>query len=569
MTIDLATPADDTAGTGTGGQSGGGANSTVGGNGYGAFNVTTSANGTVNGTYWQEWKIPDKAGRPLDADIIACAIITWLVALTFVALRFYTRTKLNSVLGPADWCLIPSLVFSAAVSASAIEQAVRGAGKHAWEVDTLQLPALERAAFYGIIFYSLSLAFTRISILLLYCRIFTYSWTKRAIQVGIVAVSAIGVWHIISVCTACVPLAAFWDWSYFMIPGKKVSTATPSMCGADLFIMALPMPALSRLKLPRRQKIALVGVFALGFFNNRQSADWFKYHKPFDSTYNMPTLMYWTSVEVNAAIACVCIMTLKPLIQRLFPRLLSTGSRYIHDHSLPWITPIHSTHSRSIHSRRGSSHSFAHARSRTHRRHRSNSTATSPMPEMKLGGEGALSSVDEYDNHDRRVYNELFRKEAALRISDLEARGIHGGGGGGGGSGSGTSTTSMQERENRGGSRELGRDRDQDSMSMTGTSLGGTVSHQHHDTPDGDDGGDSQLRAPPRAHLRLSIPVTKSIYVTQSARAIHPVQKTVSIVQGADIGQLRGLESCPWSTTGVQALSTGSFPSAESGPEVQ
>lgn len=64
----------------------------------------------------------------------------------------------------------------------------------------LQLPALERvrlrlpsvedlkslltrptlgidvqAAFYGIIFYSLCLAFTRISILLLYRRIFTYS----------------------------------------------------------------------------------------------------------------------------------------------------------------------------------------------------------------------------------------------------------------------------------------------------------------------------------------------------------------------------------------------------------
>lgn len=122
-----------------------------------------------------------------------------------------------------------------------------------------------------------------------------------------------------------------------------------------------------------------------------------------------------------------------------------------------------------------------------------------------------MSSVDEYDNYDLRVYNELFRKEAALRISDLEARGIDGGGGG---SGSGMSTASTQERENRG--RELERDRDQDSMSMTGTSLGGTVSHQHRDTSDGDDGEDSQLRAPPRAHLRLSIHVTKSIHVTRS-----------------------------------------------------
>lgn len=111
MTIDLATRADDITGSGIGGQNGA-ANSTVGENGYGTFNVTTSANGTVNGTYWHEWEIPEHAGRPLDADIIACAVITWLVALTFVALRFYTRTKLNSVLGPADWCLIPALVCS-------------------------------------------------------------------------------------------------------------------------------------------------------------------------------------------------------------------------------------------------------------------------------------------------------------------------------------------------------------------------------------------------------------------------------------------------------------------------
>ncbi|KAJ4419686.1 hypothetical protein N0V85_000904 [Neurospora sp. IMI 360204] len=61
------------------------------------------------------------------------------------------------------------------------------------------------------------------------------------------------------------------------------------------------------------------------------------------------------------------------------------------------------------------------------------------MSEMKPGGEGALSSVDEYDNYDRRVYDELFRKQAALRISDLEARGIDGGGGG---SGSGVAANS-------------------------------------------------------------------------------------------------------------------------------
>lgn len=111
MTIDLATPADDQAGIEKGGHDGG-PNSTVEGSGYGTFNMTTNANGTANGTEWQQWGAPDHQGRPLVADIIVCAIITWLIALTFVVLRFYTRTKLNNALGPADWCLIPSLVCS-------------------------------------------------------------------------------------------------------------------------------------------------------------------------------------------------------------------------------------------------------------------------------------------------------------------------------------------------------------------------------------------------------------------------------------------------------------------------
>jgi hypothetical protein len=87
--------------------------------------------------------IPEFSGRKLQADIIACVSITWLIALFFVILRFYTRGRLIHVLGPSDWCIIPSLVsfavygifgrllltvvscskvFSGGVTASAIER---------------------------------------------------------------------------------------------------------------------------------------------------------------------------------------------------------------------------------------------------------------------------------------------------------------------------------------------------------------------------------------------------------------------------------------------------------------
>lgn len=49
-----------------------------------------------------------------------------------------------------------------------------------------------------------------------------------------------------------------------------------------------------------------------------------------DITYNFAVISYWGAVEVNLAIICACLTTLKPLLVRLFPKLLGTSmaSRY-------------------------------------------------------------------------------------------------------------------------------------------------------------------------------------------------------------------------------------------------
>ncbi|KAH6650401.1 hypothetical protein F5144DRAFT_588884 [Chaetomium tenue] len=220
-------------------------------------NSTFSGNETYpppNSTF-PPWPIPPNAGRSLQPDIIACSVITLLISTVFVGLRFYTRGWVNHVLGAADWCILPALLCAAGVAASALERTDR-----------------EQAAWYGMLFYNLSLTLSRISILLLYKRIFTYSWIKRAIQIVLILVSAIGIWFIVSVCTACMPLEAFWDWSLFFKgpvycqPGNLWWANAGLHISSDLVVMALPMPVLSSLNLPQRQKYAIVGVFALGFF---------------------------------------------------------------------------------------------------------------------------------------------------------------------------------------------------------------------------------------------------------------------------------------------------------------
>ncbi len=49
-----------------------------------------------------------------------------------------------------------------------------------------------------------------------------------------------------------------------------------------------------------------------------------------DMPYNFAVLSHWSAVEVNLAIICACLTTLKPLVARFFPKLLgsSMASRY-------------------------------------------------------------------------------------------------------------------------------------------------------------------------------------------------------------------------------------------------
>lgn len=80
-------------------------------------------------------------------------------------------------------------------------------------------------------------------------------------------VASYSTWAIVSGFVNCVPIAKFWDRS---IQGYCLSFEALWFFNAsmniltDLALLIMPMPLLSQLQLPRMQKIALVGVFAIG-----------------------------------------------------------------------------------------------------------------------------------------------------------------------------------------------------------------------------------------------------------------------------------------------------------------
>ncbi len=125
-----------------------------------------------------------------------------------------------------------------------------------------------QAGWYAILFYTLSLGFSKISILLLYLHIFTFQWVRRAVQLVLVIVILSILYTLIAVFTACIPLQAYWDISItdkYCHPQTVWWANTGLLMTTDFLIFLLPMPVVWTLSLPRRQKYALVAIFGMGF----------------------------------------------------------------------------------------------------------------------------------------------------------------------------------------------------------------------------------------------------------------------------------------------------------------
>lgn len=125
--------------------------------------------------------------------------------------------------------------------------------------------------FFTYFVYFLCVAFTKVAILSLYLRINPdrhFRWTVWACM-GIVIASCIA--SVFAALLQCTPVRKAWDIAG-TLPGSciNVNALFFANAGLDIFqdtmIYLLPMRMLYHLQIPKRQKIALIVLFALGGF---------------------------------------------------------------------------------------------------------------------------------------------------------------------------------------------------------------------------------------------------------------------------------------------------------------
>ncbi|KAK0744623.1 hypothetical protein B0T21DRAFT_325414 [Apiosordaria backusii] len=243
-----------------------------------------------------------------------------LSTLSYVA-RIYARLKIIRELRREDWCMMGGLILSYGTVACLLyglpnqgvpipilgKEGLKQFLLMIWIIQKLQPPTLFLIKLSFIIFHMTIFqgqTFRRIS------------WAV-AILTGIWAVA-----NVLGTTLQCKPPSFFWDKAqtgeclHDPVHRMGVPNAIISSLG-DVVIFVMPIPPLMKLRVPRRTKIGLVGVFSLGIFV--LIASFFRWIALIGSDrdiFNSAQVQtgVWTYLEMSVGITCGNLPFLAPLL---------------------------------------------------------------------------------------------------------------------------------------------------------------------------------------------------------------------------------------------------------------
>ncbi|KAJ4298915.1 hypothetical protein N0V90_004158 [Kalmusia sp. IMI 367209] len=200
----------------------------------------------------------------------------------------------------------------------------------------------QKWSFAAQILLILAIPMPKVSMCLSYVRIFYSDISGRHLIYGLLVLL---VMTTVSIFTesflTCQPLDLYWK---ELRPADKClkDTATIYVHGSvnlvvDVALMCILIPRILNLQLNNRQRWGLVGIVMVGTLSVvagvvrlvRVGTTLSKYYTTgqFDPSWDMYDVSIWTSTEIYVALICAAAPGVKPLVNKLLPKLLGTTLR--------------------------------------------------------------------------------------------------------------------------------------------------------------------------------------------------------------------------------------------------
>ena len=283
--------------------------------------------------------------------VFAVTTGTLTLCSVFVAARVYCRSFIVRRLSWDDYFIVLAWFLAFGLSFTINYGTRKGLGRHDADILDGDRGALRRCEYVFSILYNPALMAAKTSILIFYLRLSknTQKVLRMASWAVLVVVNIAGTVLTLLNIFQCRPVEAAFNQAERDQGAKCIPLLTEFICSApvnivtDLAILALPIPVLTSMRLPSKQKTILVITFALGIFVT--VVDVIRIYYLQQAITNVPTAassdpnsifgdssefswnaslsLMWSAVEVNVGITCACIPTLKPLIIKILPAMIT------------------------------------------------------------------------------------------------------------------------------------------------------------------------------------------------------------------------------------------------------
>lgn len=217
----------------------------------------------------------------------------------------------------------------------------QGKGKYNGHVDTSMIAKLIVAQNT---LWAITVGITKASILVQYLRIFSSRHTRVACYVLLASLIPAICWGVFGGIFLCDPVRKLWTPT---ISGhcRDAQTYWTSVAGVDIgldvLVLLLPIPSISGLHLPRKQKLATMLVFLFGFLVCAVSvvrvATVVGVAKQGDMIMSGIWSIIWSVTEANVGIICASLLALRAWVVKLCPRLLEETGPPSHALRLPMV----------------------------------------------------------------------------------------------------------------------------------------------------------------------------------------------------------------------------------------
>ncbi|OHE95344.1 fucose permease [Colletotrichum orchidophilum] len=288
--------------------------------------------------------IPDRGPA-----VFAVTAATFVLASVMVAARLFCRRWIVRNVSWDDKIMFFAWMIAFGLSFTICFGTRKGLGRFDENIPSGHWNSLRECEYVFSILYNPALMATKTSILIFYLRLSknTKKVLRFASWVTLGIVNLAGTVLTLINIFQCRPVQAAWE--IWRDTSQCIPLLTEFICSApinivtDLAILALPIPVLTGMRLPPRQKIILVLTFTIGIFVTIVDVVRIYYLQQAvssvptggissdpsshfggtpDFAWNSSLSFMWSAVEVNVGMACACIPTLKPLIIKILPAMI-------------------------------------------------------------------------------------------------------------------------------------------------------------------------------------------------------------------------------------------------------